>query len=34
MKVTVDVGRCQRHGRCNTTCPDVFAFDEEGFVLC
>jgi ferredoxin len=30
MRVIVDVGRCQGHGRCYDLAPDVFESDERG----
>lgn len=30
MKVTIDVDRCQGHGRCYEVAPDVFTDDERG----
>jgi ferredoxin len=33
MKVSVDIGRCQGHARCNAICPDVFDLNEDGFVV-
>jgi ferredoxin len=32
MKVIVDLGRCQGHGRCYDLAPDVFEPDERGHV--
>ena len=33
MRVRLDTSRCQGHGQCNMTAPDVFAFDEQGFAV-
>jgi ferredoxin len=30
MKVVVDMNKCQDHGQCVFSAPDVFHFDEEG----
>jgi ferredoxin len=32
MRVIVDLGRCQGHGRCYDLAPDVFEPDERGHV--
>jgi ferredoxin len=32
LKVSVDSSRCQGHGQCNLLCPEIFSFDEQGFV--
>lgn len=32
MRVIVEVGRCQGHGRCYDLAPDVFEPDERGHV--
>ncbi len=32
MKIHVDYGRCEGHGMCVTTAPDVFALDDDGVV--
>jgi ferredoxin len=31
MKVAIDQGRCQGHGRCYELAPEVFADDESGY---
>ncbi|WP_157253995.1 ferredoxin [Nonomuraea typhae] len=31
MKVHIDSGRCQGHGRCYDLSPEVFAEDDEGY---
>ncbi|HUC56556.1 MAG TPA: ferredoxin [Streptosporangiaceae bacterium] len=31
MKVRIDTGKCQGHGRCYDLVPDLFGEDEEGF---
>ena len=31
MKVQIDPGRCQGHGRCYDLAPDLFGDDDEGF---
>lgn len=31
MKVQIDAGRCQGHGRCYDLAPDLFGEDEEGY---
>lgn len=31
MKVTIDAGRCQGHGRCYDLVPDLFTDDDEGY---
>lgn len=31
MKVSIDPGSCQGHGRCYTAAPSVFTDDEEGY---
>lgn len=33
MRVHVDMTRCQGHGQCVLTCPEVFSADEQGFVV-
>ena len=30
MKVSIDVDRCQGHGRCYEVAPDVFTDDDRG----
>lgn len=30
MKIKVDLKKCQLHGQCIISAPDVFRFDEEG----
>lgn len=30
MRVTVDFDRCEAHGLCALTAPDVFSFDDRG----
>jgi len=30
MRVTIDAGRCQGHGRCFTLAPDLFDSDDLG----
>ncbi|GAA3222163.1 ferredoxin [Nonomuraea helvata] len=31
MRVLIDSGRCQGHGRCYDLAPDVFGEDDEGY---
>ena len=31
MKVQIDSGRCQGHGRCYDLAPDLFGDDDEGY---
>ena len=31
MKVQIDSGRCQGHGRCYDLAPDLFGADDEGY---
>lgn len=31
MRVRLDTGRCQGHGRCYALAPDVFESDAEGY---
>jgi ferredoxin len=31
VKVGIDAGRCQGHGRCYDLAPDIFGEDEEGY---
>ena len=31
MRVSIDSGKCQGHGRCYDLAPDLFGEDEEGF---
>ncbi|MBC6460132.1 ferredoxin [Actinomadura sp. HBU206391] len=31
MKVQIDSGRCQGHGRCYDLAPDLFGGDDEGY---
>jgi ferredoxin len=31
VKVQIDPGRCQGHGRCYDLAPDLFGEDEEGY---
>ena len=31
MRVRIDSGRCQGHGRCYDLVPDLFGDDDEGF---
>jgi ferredoxin len=31
VKVQIDSGRCQGHGRCYDLAPDLFGDDDEGF---
>jgi ferredoxin len=31
VKVQIDSGRCQGHGRCYDLAPDLFGDDEEGY---
>jgi ferredoxin len=31
VKVRIDTGRCQGHGRCYDLVPDLFGEDDEGF---
>ena len=31
MKVHIDIGRCQGHGRCYDLAPGLFGDDDEGY---
>jgi ferredoxin len=31
MRVSVDRTKCQGHGQCVLTCPEVFQADDQGF---
>jgi ferredoxin len=31
VKLLIDAGRCQGHGRCYDLAPDLFGEDDEGF---
>ncbi|NVI89274.1 ferredoxin [Actinomadura sp. BRA 177] len=31
MKVHIDAGRCQGHGRCYDLAPEIFGEDDEGY---
>ena len=31
MRVQIDPGRCQGHGRCYDLAPDLFGADEDGY---
>lgn len=31
MKLSIDPGKCQGHGRCYDLAPDLFSDDEEGY---
>ena len=31
MKLSIDPGKCQGHGRCYDLVPDLFTDDEEGY---
>ncbi|MFI9597978.1 ferredoxin [Nonomuraea sp. NPDC052265] len=31
MRVQIDPGRCQGHGRCYDLAPDLFGEDDEGY---
>jgi ferredoxin len=31
MKLTIDSGRCQGHGRCYDLAPELFGEDQEGY---
>ena len=31
MKVQIDPGRCQGHGRCYDLAPELFGADDEGY---
>lgn len=31
MQVKVDVDRCQGHGRCYVTAPEIFGMDDVGY---
>ncbi len=31
MKVSIDSTKCQGHGRCALTSPDVFDIDDDGY---
>ncbi|HET9893959.1 MAG TPA: ferredoxin [Streptosporangiaceae bacterium] len=33
MKLQIDSGRCQGHGRCYDLVPELFGDDDEGFGL-
>lgn len=30
MKIAVDLNRCQNHGQCTYSAPDIFALDDDG----
>ncbi len=30
MRITVDLAKCQDHGQCVYSAPDVFALDDQG----
>ena len=32
MKVVIDKDMCQGHGRCYTEAPDMYSFDEIGYI--
>lgn len=32
MQVTVDFDRCEGHGLCTISAPEVFSFDNRGFL--
>jgi len=32
MKVTVDQSKCQGHGQCFATAPEVYSLDDGGYV--
>lgn len=32
MKILIDEDRCEGHGQCATTAPDVYALNEDGHV--
>lgn len=31
MKIEIDTGRCQGHGRCYDLAPELFGEDDEGY---
>lgn len=31
--VTIDMSRCQGHGKCIVECPEAFDSDEQGFAV-
>lgn len=33
MRVIVDYQRCEGHGLCEKTAPDLFELDEQGFLI-
>ena len=33
MKVQLDSSKCQGHGQCNMSAPDLFVFDTQGFAV-
>lgn len=33
MQISVDLDLCQSHGQCVFAAPEVFAFDDEDFLL-
>jgi ferredoxin len=33
MRVVVDTAKCQGHGQCVMTCPEVFSADAQGFAV-
>jgi ferredoxin len=33
MRAVIDSARCQGHGQCALTCPEVFGADEQGFAV-
>jgi ferredoxin len=33
VRVAIDSAKCQGHGQCVLTCPELFEADEQGFAL-
>ncbi len=33
MRVTIDMDKCQGHGRCYGVAPDLFDSDDEGYAV-
>jgi ferredoxin len=32
MRITVDQGRCEGHGRCENAAPQIFKLDDDGML--
>jgi ferredoxin len=33
VRAVIDAGRCQGHGQCVLTCPELFGADDQGFAV-